>query len=225
MKITVVGLGYVGLSNAVLLAQNHEVAALDLNAARVGLVNARRAPIDDPDIAGYLAHRDLRLAATTDAAAACEGAAMVVVATPTNYDPLTNRFDTSTVEAVISDARRLVPEAVIVVKSTVPVGFVARMRAEFGTDRILFAPEFLREGRALHDNLHPSRIVVGDTTPEARRFADLMIEGAIRKDMPVLFTGPTEAEAIKLFSNTFLAMRVAYFNELDSYAIAQGLNT
>ncbi len=225
MKITVVGLGFVGLANAVLLAQNHDVTALDLNTARVAMVNDGKSPIEDPDISEYLAHRPLRLGATSDPASAYDGAEFVVVATPTNYDPVTNRFDTSSVEAVIADALRLAPDATIVVKSTIPVGFVARMRAETGTDRILFAPEFLREGRALHDNLHPSRIVVGDTTDAAHRFADLMVEGAIRKDMPVLFTGPTEAEAVKLFSNTFLAMRVAYFNELDSYAIAHGLNS
>ena len=225
MKIAVAGLGYVGLSNAVLLAQAHEVAALDLDAGRVASVNDRKSPIEDAEITDYLANRSLRLTATTDAAAAMAGADFVVIATPTNYDPRSNRFDTSSVEDVIALARSHAADATIVVKSTVPVGFISRMRDETGCDNILFSPEFLREGRALYDNLHPSRIVVGDKTDAARVFAGLMVEGAIRKDMPVLFTGPVEAEAIKLFSNTFLAMRVAYFNELDSYAIAHGLST
>ena len=198
--IAVAGLGYVGLSNAVLLAQSHEVRALDIDAHRAAQVNARTSPIEDTEISEFLAGKDLSLTATTDPATALAGAEFVVIATPTNYDPSSNRFDTSTVEAVIGDARRLAPEATIVVKSTVPVGFVTRMRAETGYDGIIFSPEFLREGRALHDNLYPSRIVVGDHSPAARRFADLMVEGAIRKDMPVLLTGPVEAEAIKLFS-------------------------
>ena len=225
MKITVVGLGFVGLSNAVLLAQHHDVTALDVDPVRVGLVADRRAPIDDPEITEYLATRPLRLTASADTHTAYAGAEFVVVATPTNYDPVTNGFDTRTVEAVIAEARARAPDAVIVVRSTVPVGFVTRMRDQHGTDAILFAPEFLREGRALYDNLHPSRIVVGDTSAAAHRFAALLLEGAIDRDVPVLFTGPTEAEAIKLFANTFLAMRVAYFNELDSYAIARGLST
>ena len=225
MKITVVGLGFVGLSNAVLLAQHHDVTALDVDPVRVGLVADRRAPIDDPEITEYLATRPLRLTASADPHTAYAGAEFVVVATPTNYDPVTNGFDTRTVEAVIAEARARAPDAVIVVRSTVPVGFVTRMRDQHGTDAILFAPEFLREGRALYDNLHPSRIVVGDTSAAAHRFAALLLEGAIDRDVPVLFTGPTEAEAIKLFANTFLAMRVAYFNELDSYAIARGLST
>lgn len=223
--IAVAGLGYVGLSNAVLLAQSHEVRALDIDAHRAAQVNARTSPIEDTEISEFLAGKDLSLTATTDPATALAGAEFVVIATPTNYDPSSNRFDTSTVEAVIGDARRLAPEATIVVKSTVPVGFVTRMRAETGYDGIIFSPEFLREGRALHDNLYPSRIVVGDHNPAARRFADLMVEGAIRKDMPVLLTGPVEAEAIKLFSNTYLALRVAYFNELDTYALRNDLNT
>ncbi|KGJ02503.1 nucleotide sugar dehydrogenase [Paracoccus sphaerophysae] len=225
MKITVVGLGFVGLSNAVLLAQHHDVTALDVDPVRVSLVADRRAPIDDPEITEYLATRPLRLTASADPHTAYAGAQFVVVATPTNYDPVTNGFDTRTVEAVIAEARARAPDAVIVVRSTVPVGFVTRMRDQHGTDAILFAPEFLREGRALYDNLHPSRIVVGDTSAAAHRFAALLLEGAIDRDVPVLFTGPTEAEAIKLFANTFLAMRVAYFNELDSYAIARGLST
>ena len=225
MKITVVGLGFVGLSNAVLLAQHHDVTALDVDPVRTSLVADRRAPIDDPEITEYLATRPLRLTASADPHTAYAGAQFVVVATPTNYDPVTNGFDTRTVEAVIAEARARAPDAVIVVRSTVPVGFVTRMRDQHGTDAILFAPEFLREGRALYDNLHPSRIVVGDTSAAAHRFAALLLEGAIDRDVPVLFTGPTEAEAIKLFANTFLAMRVAYFNELDSYAIARGLST
>ncbi|MDP0929373.1 nucleotide sugar dehydrogenase [Paracoccus onubensis] len=223
--IAVAGLGYVGLSNAVLLAQQHDVRAFDIDPARVDMVNNRQSPIEDPELSEFMADRPLSLTATTDAMQAMEGAEFVVVATPTNYDPRTNRFDTSTVEAVIADARRLAPDATIIIKSTVPVGFTARMREETGFDNLIFVPEFLREGRALYDNLHPSRIVVGDHGDPARRFAELMVEGAISKDMPVLFTGPTEAEAIKLFSNTYLALRVAYFNELDSYALRFGLST
>lgn len=225
VKITIVGLGYVGLSNAVLLAQHHEVRALEVNPQRADLVNKGQSPIEDAEISDFLTNRALDLQATTDPVSALTGAEFVVVATPTNYDSQTNRFDTSSVEQVISQARHLAPDATIVVKSTVPVGFVTRMRAEHGTDMILFSPEFLREGRALHDNLHPSRIVVGDHSEAARRFAALLVEGAQTKDAPVLFTNPVEAEAIKLFSNTFLAMRVAFFNELDSYAIGHGLNT
>ncbi|WP_347267545.1 nucleotide sugar dehydrogenase [Paracoccus sp. (in: a-proteobacteria)] len=225
MVIAVAGLGYVGMSMAVLLAQHNRVMALDVDAGRVAQVNARRSPIEDAEISAWLAQRPLDLVATTEAGEALPGAEFVIIATPTNYDTRSNRFDTSSVEAVIAETRRLAPAACIVIKSTVPVGFTARMRAETGYEGIIFAPEFLREGRALHDNLHPSRIVVGDHGPAARRLADLLAEGAIRKDMPVLFTGATEAEAIKLFSNTFLAMRVAYFNELDSYALARGLDS
>lgn len=224
MKIAVAGLGYVGLSLAVLLAQANSVLALDVSPGRVDLVNQRRSPIEDPDIAAFLAGRRLDLTATLDPVQAFSGAEYVIVATPTNYDPRTNRFDTSSVELVIAQVRRIAPDATIVVKSTVPVGFTQRMRDEHGWDNILFSPEFLREGRALHDNLHPSRIVVGDTTPQARRFAELLIAGALDKQVPVQFTGPTEAEAIKLFSNTFLAMRVAFFNELDSFALNNGLD-
>ena len=225
MTIAVAGLGYVGMSIAVLLAQHNEVVALDVNATRVAQVNARHSPIEDAEISKWLAEQSLNLRATSDAAEALTGAEFVIVATPTNYDARSNRFDTSSVETVIRQARQYAPEATIVVKSTVPVGFVERMRAETGYDGILFSPEFLREGRALYDNLYPSRIVVGDHGPAAKRLAGLLTEGAIRKDMPVLFTGPVEAEAIKLFSNTYLAMRVAYFNELDSYSVARGLNT
>jgi UDPglucose 6-dehydrogenase len=224
VKITVVGLGYVGLSNAVLLAQHHQLRALEVDAARADLVNKGQSPIEDADISNFLTNRTLDLQATTDPVTAMKGADFIIVATPTNYDSQTNRFDTSSVEQVIGQARHLAPDATIVVKSTVPVGFVNRMRAEHGTDMILFSPEFLREGRALHDNLHPSRIVVGDHSAAAHRFADLLVEGALTKDASVLFTSPVEAEAIKLFSNTFLAMRVAFFNELDSYAIGHGLN-
>ncbi len=225
MTIAVAGLGYVGMSIAVLLAQHNKVVALDVNAARVGMVNDRRSPIEDPEISKWLAEQPLDLRATSDAAEALTGAEFDIIATPTNYDARNNHFDTSSVEAVIAQARKYAPDATIVVKSTVPVGFTTEMRAQSGYDGILFSPEFLREGRALYDNLYPSRIVVGDHTPAARRLADLLAEGAIRKDMPVLFTGPTEAEAIKLFSNTYLAMRVAYFNELDSYSVARGMNT
>lgn len=225
MKITVAGLGYVGLSNAVLLAQHHSVRALEIDAARAALVNSRCSPIEDDEISAFLAGRHLDLKAVTDPEMALPGADFVIIATPTNYDSHTNRFDTSSVETVIALVRTYAPDATIVVKSTVPVGFVTRMRQEHGTDDILFSPEFLREGRALHDNLHPSRIVVGDHTEAARRFAELLIEGAETKSVPVLFTSPVEAEAVKLFSNTFLAMRVAFFNELDSYAMAHGLNT
>jgi UDPglucose 6-dehydrogenase len=224
MKITVAGLGYVGLSLAVLLAQRHSVTALDISEERVETINARRSPIVDPDIERFLAERDLDLTATTDAEAAHAGADLVIVATPTSYDPMTNQFDTSSVEAVVADAARLAPNATIVVKSTVPVGFTRALREEIDAPNLLFSPEFLREGSALHDNLHPSRIVVGGHDERARRFADLLVEAAEDDDPPVLLVRSTEAEAVKLFANTYLAMRVAFFNELDSYALANGLD-
>lgn len=224
-KIAVAGLGYVGLSNAILLAQHQDVRAFDVDQQRVDLVNQRQSPIEDREIADYLSNKSLNLSATTDATAAISGVEFVIVATPTNYDPRSNYFDTSSVEAVIAETRKTAPNATIIVKSTVPVGFVSHMRQKTGYDGIIFSPEFLREGKALYDNLYPSRIVVGDHGPEAKRFAEMMAEGAVRKDMPILFTGPVEAEGIKLFSNTYLALRVAYFNELDSYAMQHGLNS
>ncbi|MEL6841545.1 MAG: nucleotide sugar dehydrogenase, partial [Pseudomonadota bacterium] len=224
MKIAVAGLGYVGLSNAILLAQHNSVVAIDIDTTRVDDINHRRPTIEDALMAEFLADRDLDLRATTDPEDAYADADFVIVATPTNYDTKTNLFDTSSVEAVIAQARRLAPKACIVIKSTIPVGFTSNLKKELSYDQIIFSPEFLREGRALEDNLHPSRIIVGAHTDNARRFADLLVEGAVKKDMPVLFTKSIEAEAIKLFSNTFLAMRVAYFNELDSYAIAHNLD-
>ncbi|MGN6690369.1 MAG: nucleotide sugar dehydrogenase [Sphingopyxis sp.] len=224
-RITVVGTGYVGISNAVLLAQRNSVVALDIDARKVALINEKCSPIADPEIEDYLANRSLDLVATTDRAHAYEGADFVIVATPTDYDPDTNYFNTSTVEAVIADALKMAPGALVVVKSTVPVGFTERMRAETGSSNIVFSPEFLREGRALYDNLHPSRIIVGNTHPRAGDFAQLLIEGSLKPDAAILQTGNTEAEAIKLFANTYLAMRVAFFNELDTYAAAHGVDS
>lgn len=225
MKIAVAGIGYVGLSLSVLLAQRHEVVALDISQERVARLNAGTAPIADPEIEAYLVEKTLDLTATTDPDTAFAGARFIVVATPTSYDPETNRFDTSSVEQVVETALALAPEATIVIKSTIPVGFTRALRDRLGVENILFSPEFLREGKALWDNLHPSRIVVGGAGEAARVFADLLVEGALDRDVPVLFTRPTEAEAIKLFANTYLAMRVAYFNELDSYALAHGLDS
>ena len=225
MRIAVVGLGYVGLSNAVLLAQNHDVTAVDVSAARVDLVNNRQSPIVDAELEDFLAHKPLQLTATTDLAAAARDAELVVIATPTDYDPHTNHFDTSSVENVARAVLAANPAASVVVKSTIPVGFITRLRRDLGSDNVFFSPEFLREGRALNDNLFPSRIIVGDTGPRGRMFADLMLEGAAKKDVAVLLTDPAEAEAIKLFANTYLAMRVAFFNELDSYAMAAGMDT
>ena len=225
MKIAVAGLGYVGLSGAILLAQHNKVVAVDINAARVAMVNAQKSPIVDPDIDDFLANHSLDLTATTDAASAYADADYIIVATPTNYDSDHDYFDTSSVEAVITQALAASDTAHIVIKSTIPVGFTDRMRAQTGSDRIMFSPEFLREGRALYDNLHPSRIIVGDTTPAAHRFADLLVAGAQAEDIAVKFTGASEAEAIKLFANTYLAMRVAFFNELDSYAMSRGVDS
>jgi UDPglucose 6-dehydrogenase len=225
MKIVVAGLGYVGLSSSVLLAQYNEVIATDINKERVDAVNSRRSPISDPELEYFLAYKDLKLSATCDPAAAYSAADFVIIATPTNYDPETNYFDTSSVESVIRSVLQSKASATIVVKSTIPVGYIVKIRNYFENNHIFFSPEFLREGRALYDNLYPSRIIIGDQSHKAKKFGSLLVEGACKKDIPVLYTGPTEAEAIKLFSNAFLAMRVAYFNELDTYAFSAGIDT
>ena len=225
MKIAVAGLGYVGLANAVILAQNHEVHAVDINEERVALVNQRLAPIVDAELEDYLATRQLDLTATTDPDQGYRGADYVIVATPTNYDEDLNYFDTSSVDTVVATVDRIAPQATIVIKSTVPVGYTQGVREQYPHLDLLFSPEFLREGKALHDNLHPSRIIVGGSGAKAEQFAELLRAGSLDEDTPVLFTGSTEAEAIKLFANTYLALRVAYFNELDTYGASRGLDT